>query len=85
VSGRTTVWISSGATSYACLCEACLDAARRDGVLFADALASARVHGELAREADTAVVRCGAGHTIVLRRAERPLALRRDDRQLSLT
>jgi hypothetical protein len=81
----TTVWVSTTATSYACLCEPCLDAARESGVLFADALAGARVQGELARDAETAVVRCAAGHAIVLRRSTRPAALQHDDRQLSLT
>jgi hypothetical protein len=77
--------VSPTATAYACLCEPCLDTARRAGVIFADALAAARVQGTLAREADTAVAHCAAGHAIVLRRAARPAGLQRDERQLSLT
>ena len=82
----TTVWLSPSATSFACVCEPCLESARVSGALFADALAGASVRGSIAPEADTAEARCGAGHLIVLRRAERPPALERpDDRQLQLT
>ena len=82
----TTVWISPSATSFACLCEPCLESARTSGALFADALAGASVRGVLDATVDVAEVRCAAGHTIVLRRAERPPALARpDDRQLQLT
>jgi hypothetical protein len=82
---RTTVWLSASTTSFACLCEPCLDAAREAGVLFADALAAARVQGDVARETEATVARCAAGHEIVLRRSARPPALQRDDRQLSLS
>lgn len=81
---QTTVWVGATATSFACLCEPCLESARAAGVLFADALAAARVQGELARETDTTFARCAAGHEVVLRRATRPPLLQRDDRQLSL-
>ena len=81
----TTVWISPSATSFACLCEPCLDAARESGELFSTALAAASVRGSIARETDTATARCAAGHEIVLRRVERPLSLTRpDDRQLQI-
>jgi len=82
----TTVWLSPSATSFACLCEPCLEAARVSGALFADALAGASVRGTIAPDAHTAEIACPAGHRIVLRRAERPPALARpDDRQLQLT
>ena len=82
----TTVWVSASATSFACLCELCLEEARRSGDLFADALAGASVRGAIARDAKSAEARCRAGHLIVLRRLERPPLLERpDDRQLQLT
>ena len=46
----TTVWLSPSATSFACLCEPCLEAARTSGALFADALANASVRGSIAAE-----------------------------------
>jgi hypothetical protein len=82
----TTVWLSPSATSFACLCEPCLEDARTSGALFADALAGASVRGSVEAATDTAEVRCAAGHRILLRRAQRPPALARpDDRQLQLT
>jgi hypothetical protein len=82
----TTVWLSPSATSFACLCEPCLEAARTSGALFADALANASVRGSIAAEAELTEARCNAGHPILLRRVERPPALTRpDDRQLQLT
>jgi hypothetical protein len=82
----TTVWLSPSATSFSCLCEPCLEEARRSGALFADALAGASVRGSLAVETHAAEARCDAGHRILLRRIERPAALERhDDRQLQLT
>jgi hypothetical protein len=81
----TTVWISPSATSFSCLCEPCLEEARRAGELFSDALTAASVRGSVGREAETAVARCAAGHEIVLRRVSRPPGLgRRDERQLQL-
>ena len=68
----TTVWISPSATSYSCLCEACLEQARIDGVLFAEALMVASVRGTIGAAASAASVRCLAGHEIDLRRVERP-------------
>ena len=82
----TTVWISPSATSFACLCEPCLEAARTSGALFADALAGASVRGSIEPTVEAAEVRCTAGHVILLRRSERPPALARpDNRQLQLT
>jgi hypothetical protein len=81
----TEVWISPSATSYACLCEQCLEAARLRGDLFSDALHNASVRGSLSVEVATASVRCAAGHELVLRRVERPPGLARpDDRQLQI-
>jgi hypothetical protein len=82
---NTVVWLSPSATAFSCLCEPCLEAARLSGALFADALSNASVRGSVAPDAAVAVVRCGAGHEIVLRRVERPPALDRpDDRQLQI-
>jgi hypothetical protein len=82
---NTTVWLSPSAVAFSCLCEPCLEAARLSGELFADALSSASVRGSVAPDAAVAVVRCDAGHEIVLRRVERPPALARpDDRQLQI-
>jgi len=86
VENVTSVWLSPSATSFSCLCETCLDAARVSGALFADALAGASVRGSVSADASVAVVRCGAGHEIVLRRVERPPQLaRHDERQLQLS
>jgi hypothetical protein len=54
--------------------------------VFSDALQAASVRGSVDRDTALGVVRCAAGHQIVLRRGEQPAALaRRDDRQLQLT
>jgi len=80
-----TVWLSPSATTFSCLCEPCLDAARAAGLLFAEALAAARVTGAIAVDAPGAVVRCVRGHQVVVRRVERPPGLARPDaRQLEL-
>jgi hypothetical protein len=82
---QTTVWLAPSATSFSCLCEACLEAARVAGSLFTDALASASVRGSVGVDAEVAVARCGASHEIVLRRVARPPGLQHhDDRQLQL-
>ena len=79
------VWVPPSATTFSCLCEPCLDAARADGRVFAEALAASRVVGEIGVDAAVAVARCARGHRIVLRRVERPPALaRHDTRQLEL-
>ncbi len=81
----TVVWLSPSATAFSCLCEPCLEAARRSGAIFADALRDASVRGSVAAEASVAVVRCAAGHELVLRRVERPPGLAHpDERQLQL-
>jgi hypothetical protein len=80
-----TVWLSPSATSYSCLCEPCLESARTSGALFSDALALASVRGEIATEIAFIVVRCNAGHELLLRRTLRPANLpARDERQLQL-
>ena len=82
---NTTVWLSPLATAYSCLCEPCLETERLSGALFAAALSGASVRGSVAPDAAVAIVRCEAGHEIVLRRVERPPALvRPDDRQLQI-
>jgi hypothetical protein len=84
-SAATTVWIAPSATSFSCLCEACLEDARTSGALFADALVQASVRGTVSADAEVSSRRCGAGHEIVLRRVARPPSLpRHDDRQLVL-
>jgi hypothetical protein len=80
----TTVWISPSATSFSCLCETCLDQARTDGVLFADALMLASVRGEVGADVEAASRRCRAGHEIVLRRGDRPPSLSRHEGQLQI-
>jgi hypothetical protein len=81
----TTVWLSPSATSFACLCERCLEASRRDGALFADALRVASVRGEVSIDTAVSFARCSVGHEIVLRRVERPPSLDgRNERQLQL-
>ena len=81
---RTTVWIAPSATSFSCLCEACLELARTQGLLFADALMQASVRGTIPAELEVRR-RCAAGHEIELRRVQRPPSLpRRDERQLVL-
>ena len=81
----TTVWVSPSATAFSCLCETCMESARRAGMLFSDALMTSSVRGSIAADAEIAVARCGSGHEITLRRVERPPALRRpDDRQLQI-
>jgi len=80
-----TVWVSPGATSFSCLCETCLEFARREGGSFIDAVRSASVRGLVSAETDVAFVNCSAGHEIVVRRNDRPTPLRRrDTRQLQI-
>jgi len=81
----TTVWISPSATSFACLCEVCLESARLGGALFADALRVASVRGTISVDTDVTAVRCAAGHELILRRVARPSALSHPgDRQLQI-
>jgi hypothetical protein len=81
----TTVWVAPSATSFSCLCETCLEAARETGLLFSDALMVSSVRGPISAETDVAIARCASGHEITLRRIERPPALLRPgDRQLQI-
>ena len=81
----TVVWLPPSATSFACLCERCLETAREHEVPFADALPLALVRGALDPAIQFLRLRCGAGHELVLRRVERPPGLaRHDSRQLQL-
>jgi hypothetical protein len=83
---RTVVWVAPSATSFSCLCEACLEQARTAGALFTDALTVASVRGMIPAGAEVSSRRCAAGHEIVLRRVHRPPTLpRHDERQLALT
>ena len=80
-----TVWLSPSATSFSCICERCLDAARDRGASFLDAVSTARLQGTVAVETDVAFARCSAGHEVVLRRVERPPRLAQSNkRQLQL-
>jgi hypothetical protein len=85
MSGRNVVWLSPSATTFSCLCERCLDAGRASGLLFGEAVAFARVRGELSPAAAALTVACARGHELVLRRSTRPESLPpRDGRQLQL-
>jgi hypothetical protein len=80
-----TVWVSPSATAFSCLCETCLEVARREGSSFVDAVRDASVRGPVSAETDVAFVHCSAGHAIVVRRNDRPAPLRRcDTRQLQI-
>jgi hypothetical protein len=80
-----SVWIPPSATTFSCLCEACLELAGGDGRTFLDAVRSANVRGRLPTETDVGFVHCAAGHEVVVRRVDRPLRLpTRDTRQLQL-
>jgi hypothetical protein len=84
-SSTSVVWLSPSATSYSCLCEACLESARAAGESFVDAVHAASVRGSVDRAATVAFARCRAGHELVLRRVERPPSLAHaDERQLRL-
>jgi hypothetical protein len=83
---RNGVWIAPSATSFSCLCEACLELARGDGTSFLEAVRSANVRGRLPTETDVGFIHCAAGHELVVRRIDCPPALARPDaRQLQLT
>jgi hypothetical protein len=80
------VWVSPSATTFSCLCETCLEAARTDGISFVEAIRFASVRGRLPADTDVGFVHCAAGHEVVIRRVDRPAPLtRRDVRQLQLT
>jgi hypothetical protein len=78
-----SVWVPPSATSFSCLCEACLELARKDGSSFVDAVRTASVRGRLATDTDVGFVLCAAGHQVVVRRISTPLD-RRDGRQLQI-
>jgi hypothetical protein len=87
VSGRgaNVVWLSPSATTFSCLCEACLEAARAEGGSFLEAVRAASVRGTVGADSSVAFAYCDAGHEVILRRVERPAALTRSDaRQLQL-
>jgi hypothetical protein len=80
-----SVWVPPSATSFSCLCEACLELARSDGRSFVDAVRSASVRGRLPTETDVGFVHCAAGHEVVVRRIHIPAQLeRRDERQMQI-
>jgi hypothetical protein len=79
------VWLSPSATSFSCLCERCLEAARARGGSLVEAVQAASVRGVVAAESDVAFAHCRAGHEVVVRRVERPPRLARaNERQLQL-
>ena len=85
MSRENSVWVPPSATSFSCLCEACLELARSDGRSFLDAVRSASVRGRLPTETDVGFVHCSAGHEVVVRRISTPTTLsRRDGRQLQI-
>ena len=80
-----SVWVPPSATTFSCLCEACLELARGDGYSFGDAVRNASVRGRLPTETDVGFVRCSAGHEVVVRRVGKPVPLGRPDaRQLQI-
>jgi len=85
MSAPSPVWIPPSATSFSCLCEACLETARTEGTLFAEAIRIASVRGHLPTDSDIGFVACAAGHELVVRRIDRPPGLvHEDERQLRL-
>jgi hypothetical protein len=85
MSRTNSVWVPPSATSFSCLCEACLELARSDGRSFVDAVRAASVRGRLPTETDVGFVHCAAGHEVVVRRISTPAPLnRRDGRQLQI-
>jgi len=79
------VWVPPSATTFSCLCEACLELARSEGRSFPDAVRGASVRGRLPTETDVGFVHCAAGHEVVVRRITTPASLgRRDARQLQI-
>jgi hypothetical protein len=85
MSRANSVWVPPSATSFSCLCEACLELARRDGRSFVEAVRTASVRGRLPTDTDVGFVHCAAGHEVVVRRISTPAPLgRRDERQLQI-
>jgi hypothetical protein len=82
---QNAVWVPPSATTFSCLCEACLELARSGGHSFLDAVRSASVRGRLPADTDVGFAHCAAGHEVVVRRVPTPLPLgRRDARQLQI-
>ena len=85
MSRANLVWVPPSATTFSCLCEACLELARGDGRSFVEAVRNASVRGRLPTETDVGFVHCAAGHEVVVRRVNTPVPLaRRDARQLQI-
>jgi hypothetical protein len=85
VSRNNSVWVPPSATSFSCLCEACLELAREEGRSFLEAVRTASVRGRLPTETDVGFVHCAAGHEVVVRRIHTPAPLgRRNARQLQI-
>ena len=81
----SVVWLTPSATSFSCLCEPCLEAARARGTPFVEAVRAASVRGTVAPETNLSFAQCAAGHEVVLRRVERPPRLApSNERQLQL-
>jgi hypothetical protein len=79
------VWVPPSATTFSCLCEACLELARGDGRSFVEAVRRASVRGRLPTETDVSFVHCSEGHEVVVRRVHTPAPIgRRDGRQLQI-
>jgi hypothetical protein len=85
MSRANSVWVPPSATTFSCLCEACLELAREDGRSFVEAVRSATVRGRLPTETDVGFVHCAAGHEVVVRRVHTPAPLgSRNERQLQI-
>ena len=85
MSRANSVWVPPSATTFSCLCEACLELARGDGRTFLEAVRRASVRGRLPTETDVGFVHCSAGHEVVVRRVDTPVSLGRPDgRQLQI-
>jgi len=79
--GTTAVWIAPTATRFSCLCEPCLDLEDGNGLPVLEVVGGANVRGTLALDHDVGIVRCPAGHELVVRR--RP-ASRRSHRSATM-
>ena len=80
-----SVWVPPAATTFSCLCEACLELARADGRSFLEAVRNASVRGRLPTETDVGFAQCSAGHEVVGRRMHTPTHLGRPNpRQLQI-
>jgi hypothetical protein len=85
MSRANSVWVPPSATTFSCLCEACLELAREDGRSFVDAVRRASVRGRLPTETDVGFVHCAAGHEVVVRRIPTPAPIgSRNERQLQI-